>query len=101
MKLSDDFVEKWNHIISDVDEKTAVPLECISKVIVKFYDRRRKTFNFKTLLKQGLDFDDIENVLTKFLNEHDDEVRDLEFVLDVHAVASIVQPETNKLLSGL
>lgn len=101
MKLSDDFTEKWNHIISDIEEKTAVPLECIHKVIVKFVNRRRKTFNFKTLQKQGLDLDDIETVLTKFLAEHEHEVYDLEFVLDVHAVAEMVQPETNKLLSNL
>jgi hypothetical protein len=101
MKLSDDFIDRWNHIISDIDEKTMVPLECISKVIVKFPNRRRKTINFKTLAKQGLDLDDIEGLLTKKLDEWGDEVLDLEFILDVQAVANLIQPQTNKLLNGL
>jgi Tfp pilus assembly protein PilO len=101
MNLSDDFLEKWEHIISGIDEKTAIPLECIKKVIIKIEGRRRKTINLQALKKQGLELDEIELVISRQLAELDDLVQDLEFVLDVNAVAELVQPETNRILSGL
>ena len=101
MKLSDDFFEKWEHIISDVEEKTAVPLECVDRVVIRMSGRRRKTLNINSLRRKGLDSEDIEDVLNQLLQELDDQVVDLEFRLDVEAVAALVQPETNKLLNGL
>ena len=101
MNLSDDFLERWEHIISGIDEKTAVPLECIKKVVIKLDGRRRKTINFQTLKKQGLALEEIEILITRQLADLSDEVSDVEFVLDVTAVAGLVQPHTNKLLNGL
>jgi hypothetical protein len=101
MKLSNDFIEKWEHIISDVTEKTMIPLECIEKVIIKYQPRRRKTINFKSLKRQGLELEEIEVLLTRHLEDLGDEVTDLEFIVDVHAVAEIIQPETNRILEKL
>jgi hypothetical protein len=100
MQLSDDFVAKWEHIISSV-QKTSVPIECIKKVIMKLDGRRRKTINFQTLKRQGLAIDEIEMLLNRQLEELGEEVIDLEFIVDVTAVAQIVQPETNRILNGL
>ena len=100
MKLSDDFVEKWEHIISSVN-KTSVPFECIKKVIIKLEGRRRKTINFQTLRRQGLSFEELEMLLNRQLEELGEDVIDLEFIVDVNAVAEIVQPETNRILNGL
>lgn len=100
MKLSNDFVEKWEHIISSVN-KTSVPFECIKKVVIKLEGRRRKTINFQSLRKQGLSFEELEMLLNRQLEEYGEDVIDLEFVVDVNAVAEIVQPETNRILNGL
>lgn len=101
MKLSDDFIDRWEHIISDVTEKTMIPLECIEKVIIRYQPRRRKTINFRTLKRQGLEVEEIEVLLTRQLDELGDDVTDLEFIVDVHAVAEIIQPETNRILEKL
>lgn len=101
MNLSDDFLSRWEHIISGIDEKTAVPLECIKKVIIRLDGRRRKTINFQTLKKQGLALEEIEVLITRQLAELSDDVHDVEFVLDIPAVAEMVQPHTNKILNGL
>jgi hypothetical protein len=45
--------------------------------------------------------DEIEHVLTRTLAEFEDQIRDVDFVVDIAAVAQIVQPETDKLLNGL
>jgi len=100
MQFSEEFLNKWEHIISEV-HKTEVPLECIKKVIVKLPGKKQKTINLSTLRKQGLDMEELEIVLTRTLTELGDEVRDINFVIDIGAVAQIVQPETDKLLNKL
>ena len=39
--------------------------------------------------------------MTRTLTELGDAVRDVDFILDVGAIATIVQPETDKLLKDL
>jgi hypothetical protein len=100
MQFSDEFLDKWEHIINEV-QMTEVPLECIKKVVIRLQDKKQKTVNLATLRKQGLDIDEIEIVLTRTLTEIGDQVRDIDFVVDAGLVAEMVQPETDKLLNGL
>ena len=100
MQLNDDFLSHWERIVADVN-KTDVPLECIKKVIIKLAAGRQKTINVHTLLRQGLQLEEVETMLTRYFHEHDSEIRDVDFVVDVTAVASLVQPETDKLLGKL
>lgn len=100
MQHNDDFLAKWEHIVNDVN-KTDVPLECIKKVVIKFHGGRQQTVNLRTLQKQGLDLADIEALLNRTFHERNDEIRDVDFVVDVNAVAELVQPETDQLLKNL
>jgi hypothetical protein len=100
MPFSDEFLAMWEHIIEEV-HKTEVPLECIKKVVIKLHGKRQKTINLQTLRRQGLDSEELETVLTRTLLELDDQVRDVEFLVDIGAVAELVQPETDKLLNNL
>ena len=100
MQFSNEFIERWEHIIDEVDI-TDVPLECMKKVIVKLHGKRQRTINLALLRRQGLEFDEIETILTRTLTELGDAVRDVDFVLDVGVIATIVQPETDKLLKDL
>ena len=100
MQIIDTFLDQWENIIDGVN-KTDVPLECIKKVVVKLAGGRQKTINVHTLLKQGLELEEIETMLTRFFTERDKEIRDVDFVVDITAVANLVQPETDKLLGKL
>ena len=100
MPLIDDFVDQWESILAEVN-KTDVPLECIKKVVVKLTGGRQKTINIHTLLKQGMELEEVETMLTRFFTENDREIRDVDFVVDIRAVANLVQPETDKLLGKL
>ena len=100
MQFSDEFLNKWEHIIEEVN-KTEIPLECIKKVVVKLHGKKQRTINLDLLRRQGLDFNEIETVMTRTLTELGDAVRDVDFILDVAAIATIVQPETDKLLKDL
>jgi hypothetical protein len=100
MQFSDEFLNKWEHIIEEVN-KTEIPLECIKKVVIRLHGKKQRTINLATLKKQGLAMDELEIVLTRTLTELGDEVKDIDFVVDVSEVAKILQPETDKLLNGL
>lgn len=100
MQLNDDFLNKWELILADV-HKTDVPLECIKKVVIKLDGGRQKTINIHTLLKQGLELEEVETMLTRFFTERDYEIKDVDFVVDINAVAALVQPETDKILGKL
>ena len=100
MQFSDEFLERWEHIIDDVDI-TDVPLECIKKVVVKLYGKKQRTINLDLLRRQGLDIEEIETVMSRTLADLGEQVRDVDVILDVGAIATIVQPETDKLLKDL
>ena len=100
MQLNDDFLTQWEHIIAGVN-KTDVPLECIKKVVIKLAQGRQKTINVHNLLRQGLQFEEVESMLTRYFQEHDHEIRDVDFVVDISSVVELVQPETDKLLGKL
>ena len=100
MQFNDEFLDKWDLIISEVN-KTDIPLECIKKVIIRLDGRKQRTINLATLKKQGLTMEELESVVTRTLTELGEEVRDVDFVIDITAVAELIQPETDKLLEKL
>ena len=100
MQRGEDFLKRWEDIINDVD-LDHIPLECVKKMVFKLSGKKQKTINFKLLKKQGLDIDDIQVVVERFLHENQDEIVNMDFVLDVEAVADILQPETDNLLKNL
>jgi hypothetical protein len=98
--MSPDFFNKWEHILEDV-EKSRIPIQFLKKLIIKLKGKKQHTINIITLLKQGLDPDQIEEVVNKKLYELDDDITNIEFILNVESIADAVQPETDRLLSGL
>ena len=100
MQFSDEFLDKWEHIINEV-QMTEVPLECIKKVVIKFDGKRQKTVNLQLLRRQGLDLEEIEVVLSRTLTELGDSVRDVDFMVDIGEVAKLIQPVTDDLLKDL
>ena len=100
MQFNDDFIKKWGDLLDEVNT-TDVPLECIKKVVIKLQGRRQKTINIANMRKQGLTLDEIEIILTRTLDEIQDQVEDMDWVVDAATVAQLIQPETDKLLEKL
>ena len=100
MQLDRDFLHKWEQIVNDVD-KERVPIECVKKVVFRHSNSRQKTINLKNLKRQNLNIDEIALVVERYITENEEEIISMEFVLDVEAVAELLQPETDKLLNGL
>ncbi len=95
--MSPEFIRQWEHIIDDVD-KQKIPVEFISKLVIKLEGKRQQTINIKRFLKQGLAPDQIEEAVSRKLAEYDDFITSVEFVLNIESIAETVQPETDRLL---
>lgn len=98
--MSPEFLEKWEHIIDDV-EKNKIPVQFIKKLVVKLKGKKQQTINIEKLLQQGLDPEQLEDVVSRKLDELDDMIVSVEFVLNVQSIADTVQPETDRLLGKL
>ena len=98
--MSPDFIEKWEHILEDV-EKNKIPVEFIKKLVIKMQGKKQHTINIEKFLTQGLDPDQIEEIVSRKLQELDESVVGVEFILNVQNIADAVQPETDKLLNKL
>ena len=98
--MSPEFIEKWEHILEDV-EKNKIPVEFIKKLVVKLQGKKQHTINIEKFLTQGLDPEQIEDVVSRKLQEYDESVVGVEFILNVQSIADTVQPETDKLLGRL
>jgi hypothetical protein len=48
-----------------------------------------------------LESDEIEQAITRKLDEYDDDMVGIEFVLDIEGIAEIVQPEIDDLLKSV
>jgi hypothetical protein len=98
--MSPEFIEKWEHILEDV-EKNKIPVQFIKKLVVKLQGKRQQTINIEKFLQQGLDPDQVEDAVSRKLNELDDQIVSVEFILNVQSIADTVQPETDRLLGKL
>jgi hypothetical protein len=95
--MSPEFIKQWEHIIDDVD-KQKIPIQFISKLVIKLQGKRQQTINIKRFLNQGLAPEQIEQAVSRKLEEYDDLIVSVEFVLNIESIAEAVQPETDKLL---
>jgi len=95
--MSPEFIKQWEHIIDDVD-KQKIPIQFISKLVIKLEGKRQQTINIKRFLNQGLAPEQIEQAVSRKLEEYDDMIVSVEFVLNIESIAEAVQPETDKLL---
>ena len=100
MLLDDDFLKRWEQIVHDV-EKDHLPIECVKKIIFRIADKKQKTINLNTLRKQSIDDEAINEAIENFIRDNEEQILSMELIVDVQAVAEIVQPETDKLLKGM
>jgi hypothetical protein len=98
--MSPEFIEKWEHILEDV-EKNKVPVQFIKKLVIKLVGKKQQTINIEKFLSQGLDPEQIEEAVSRKLNELDENITSVEFILNVQSIADTVQPETDRLLNRL
>jgi hypothetical protein len=95
-----EFNKKWEHILEDV-EKSKIPIQFLKKLVVKLREKKQLTINIQNLLKQGLEYEQVEEVVNRKLDELDESIVTVEFILNVENIAKAVQPQTDRLLNKL
>jgi len=98
--MSPEFIEQWEQLLEDV-EMQKIPIQFIKKLILKLEGKRQKTINIEKFAKQGLEPEEIEEVVGRKLFSLQDEIVRIDYILNVENIAETVQPETDKLLNKL
>jgi SOS response regulatory protein OraA/RecX len=98
--VSPEIFAKWESIIDEI-EKTKIPVEFIQKLVLRLNGRKQRTINIRSMLNQGFDSDEIEEAVSRKLEEYDEDMIGIEFILDIEGIAEAVQPETDKMLRNL
>ena len=98
--MSPEFIEKWEHILEDVD-KHKIPIQFIKKLVIKLEGKKQTTINIEKFMSQGLDPEQIEDAVSRKLQELDPYIVSVEFLLNVQSIADVVQPETDRYLDKL
>ena len=70
-------------------------------MVIKIAGGKQKTINLSRLRRDGLDDDEIEEIMNRNLHILGESVNNIDFILDVNTVAGIIQPATDKLLKSL
>jgi len=99
-RFSDEFLAKWEDLVDNV-EKTDIPVDCIKRLVIKLKDGKRRYLNIATLRKKGYYSEELEQVLNDKLAEYDGMIENIDFFVDVEAVAELVQKETDTILGDL
>lgn len=98
--MNPDFLEKWEHILDDV-ETHKVPVTFIKKMVIRLEGKKQHTINVEKFLSQGLDPEQIEDIINRKMQELEDSAVSMELILNVQIIADTVQPETDKILGRL
>lgn len=70
-------------------------------MVIRIVGGKQKTINLARLRRDGLDDDEIEEIMNRNLHILGESVNNIDFILDVNTVAGIIQPATDKLLKSL
>lgn len=98
--MTPEYIKKWESIIEDV-EKSRIPVQFIKKFVCRLEGKKQHTINVQNLLKQGLEPEEVEEVVTRKMDELDEVLTSFEIILNVETIAETVQPETDRFLNKL
>ena len=95
--FSDEFYDRWQHLLEDI-EMSDVPLEFVREISVNLSSGNVVTFDIQTMIGKNYTVSEIEETVETFLAENDEEVGNIEFHINVKAVADEVTDRVSKIL---
>ena len=99
-KITLNHAKRWKDIVEGVD-KRQVPISILQNIEVKLVDGTNISIDVKKLLVEGMNPNEIEEMLDMKFNELDAYIANVDFLIDIDKVVKTVQPETDKVLKGL
>ena len=77
--------QDWERLLEDV-EKHKIPVEFLQKLVLRLAYRKQKTINIEKFLRQGLDTETVEIIVGKILEEYEEEIRSIDFILNIDSL---------------
>ena len=96
-KFSDEFYERWEHLIADVEIKL-IPMRMLREIVVNMDDETEVVFDVSELLLDGASIEEIETAVQEFCSEHDENVTGIDFKINIENLAEEVERKTGRLL---
>lgn len=95
-KLSSDVIKKWPDVLSGIDVKV-VPVQYIKAIEVYFSDGNRWVLDVDphAATKKGADLD---TMLRDVMEEHEDSINGVNFVVDIDRVKFDIQKRTRQFM---
>lgn len=90
----------WSVILKEID-KEHIPINLLLSMTVNLIDGTQVKIDIRELLNQGNDPDDLEDKIQSRIKTLDAIIKDIDFFIDVEAVADAVQPLTDEILKDL
>ena len=93
-------LDSWEDILSEID-KEHIPFDVVKEISLQLLDGHTQSINVGLLRENGLGIEDLELYVSSAMVDAKDELRGLEFVIDVELVQDYIHPITYNLLRTL
>lgn len=97
-------LDAWEELINGVD-KSDIPIEFVKSIDIKLVEpvegRLEIHINIEELLEQGYHYAEIDDITKHIIEELDDNIKTMNFFLDIEEVANTIQSQTNILLEKI
>ena len=93
----DDLYSRWESIIAESDIRE-IPINFIKEINIRLKDDSTVNFNVKDLLSSGLTLKEVELKVYDFVEDFDEDIDNLDFHINIEALAHAVDKKTKGLL---
>jgi hypothetical protein len=93
----DDLYSRWESIIAESDIRE-IPINFLKEINIKLNDGDIVNFNVIDLLSTGLTLTEVETKVYDFVEDFDEEIDTLDFLINIEALAHEVDKKTRGLL---
>ena len=98
--LTKAFLSRWETIIEGVDI-TNIPIEYIDHLVVHTIGKQEIVISVVDLLEQSIPHEDLEIALEDKMEEFEDEILSVDYILNIKKVSTDVQSTTDETLKNL
>ena len=98
--LTKTFLNKWETIIEGVDI-TNIPVEYIDHLVVHTKKQHEIVISVLEILEEGIPPEDLEIALEDKMEEFEDDIVSVDYILNVKKISIDIQSTTDKALKNL
>jgi hypothetical protein len=99
--LTDDFIDTWEKILSDVDI-VHVPIQYIDQLIIKTQSGQEIIVGVRELIEmEDVNHNDLETMIEAKINSLDEDIVLIDYLLNLKKIAEMAELITNDFLKDL